>query len=404
MAKQIYNYEAFTNKKEELQRIRSKQVRSRRRQIAFLVLGILCLGILIYIIFNSRCEYYYYKNEEKTEDNGSVAYQAFASGYLKYSRNGIEYQKKLGKSEWNIALSYTHPFLVTSDSYAVLGDKGENTLLLFNKNGKVRQLTLQYPLVQATVSNQGIMEVILEGEDKNYIQVYGKDGKLIADMRSSLDGTGYPVTAAISPDGTQMAVSYCAVRGAQYQTSISFYDFSTQLQSDDVTLKGGFNYEETLIPKISFLDNNTVAAFGNNTTFFYNIKEKPKLKKKIRFKKQIQSVFEGENYVGYILDNTENPEQGKYELLLYNKKGRRKLKRVLDMNYDTISMYGKEIIATSDNECTIINQRGSILFQGELNGNSIQSIIPAKGWRTYQVVFHDKIVEMKLSFWKKGNS
>lgn len=58
----------------------------------------------------------------------------------------------------------------------------ENSLILFNKNGKVKELTLKYPLVQATVSDQGIIEVILEGTNSNYIQVYAKNGRLIADM------------------------------------------------------------------------------------------------------------------------------------------------------------------------------------------------------------------------------
>lgn len=56
--------------------------------------------------------------------------------------------------------------------------------------------------------------------------------------------------------------------------------FSRQLQSDDVTLKGGFDYESALIPKLSFVDKNTVAAFGNSATYFYNIEDTPKVKKR----------------------------------------------------------------------------------------------------------------------------
>ena len=57
------------------------------------------------------------------------------------------------------------------------------------------------------------------------------------------------------------------------------------------------------------------------------------------------------------------------------------------------------IIAVSENECTILNIKGNILFQGELEGNGIESIMPAKGWRTYHVIFRDKIVKMMLKFW-----
>lgn len=393
MEKQVYNFKALTE-------IRKR--RERNRRIKIVVAAILIVGILIvlYVLSTSRCEYYTYKNKTDTEENVDVSYETFADGYLKYSSNGIEFQKEFGRSQWNVALSYTHPFLAKSDSYAVLGDKGENNLILFNKKGKVKELTLKYPLIQATVSDQGIMEVVLEGTSSNYIQVYTKNGELIADMRSSVDETGYPVTAAISPDGTQLAVSYYSISGAGSKTSVVFYDFSRQLQSDDVTLKGGFDYEDTLIPKLSFVDKSTVAAFGSKATYFYNIEDTPKVDKEIKFTKDIESIFENDKYIGYILDNSDEPEGGKYILQVYNKKGSKKLERKLDMNYDSVVMWGKEIIAVRESECTILNVKGNILFQGELDGDVIESIMPAKGWRTYHVIFRDKVVEMKLQFWK----
>ena len=69
------------------------------------------------------------------------------------------------------------------------------------------------------------------------------------------------------------------------------------------------------------------------------------------------------------------------------------------MNYDTIRMLGNQIIAYRDNECTIINTKGKILFQEALEGNGIASILPAFGWRSYYVVFRDRSVKMCLRFW-----
>lgn len=399
MEKQVYDFEWFAKEKE-----RQKQAQKKRRRRNIIIAALLLAGILVvsYILSSSRCQYYVYKDETDTEENVDVSYETFADGYLKYSGNGIEYQKTFGRSQWNVALSYTHPFLVKSDSYALLGDKGENNLILFNENGKVRELTLKYPIVQATVSNQGIMEVILEGTNSNYIQVYNKKGELIADMRSSVEETGYPVSAAISPNGTQLVVSYYSIEGTTAKTSIAFYDFSRQLQSDDVTLKGGFDYEGIIIPKISFIDDNTVAAFGGKTTYFYNIEDTPKVKNEVKFTSDIESTFESDKYIGYVLNNTETPEKGKYILQIYNKKGAKKKECKLDMNYDSIQIWGKQIIATRENECTILDIKGNVLFQGELEGNTIESIMPTKGWRTYHVIFRDKIVKMQLQFWKSG--
>ena len=70
------------------------------------------------------------------------------------------------------------------------------------------------------------------------------------------------------------------------------------------------------------------------------------------------------------------------------------------MNYDTIRMIGKEIFAVRDNECTILNTKGRVLFQEKLDGSSIETIMPASGFRTYHVIFRDKVVKMSLRFWE----
>lgn len=44
------------------------------------------------------------------------------------------------------------------------------------------------------------------------------------------------------------------------------------------------------------------------------------MRRKTEFDQQIQSVFENEDYVGYIINNSANPEKGKYILQVYNKR------------------------------------------------------------------------------------
>ena len=104
MEKQVYNFEALT-------KIRKKREKNRRIKMIMAAVCIVAVLIVLYILSSSRCEYYVYKDKTDTEDNVDVSYETFADGYLKYSSNGIEFQKKFGRSEWNVALSYVHPFL-----------------------------------------------------------------------------------------------------------------------------------------------------------------------------------------------------------------------------------------------------------------------------------------------------
>lgn len=399
MAKKIYNFEIFTNKKDQLRKIHKRQSQKEWVKRIFIIVILLFVFAILYILNNSRCGYYIYKEETQTENNANIKYETFVDGYIKYGQNGIEYQKTFGVAEWNIPVTFQNPFLVKAEPYVLLGDKNGNTLMLFDKNGKVRDFTVRYPVVQASVSEQGTIQVILQGEGSNFIQLYDKEGNIVADMRSSVDETGYPLTAAISPDGTKLVVSYLSIDGMSAKTTLAFYDFSQQLKTDGVSLMGGFDYEDFLIARLHFIDNKTVAAIGDTTTYYYNIANEPEQTQEIAFEQNIQSIFIGEDYIGYVLDNSENPDEGKYRIRLYNKSGKKKLDTDIDMDYDSIEIRGKEIIAVQNNSCTILNTSGKILFQEELEGTSIEAVLPVKGWRTYQVVFQDKIVKMKLRFW-----
>ena len=83
MAKQIYNYELFTNKKDELAKIRKKAARNRRIKILLLALILAGTAIVAYILFNSKCNYYTYKDKVDTEDSGDVSYEE-QNGILHY--------------------------------------------------------------------------------------------------------------------------------------------------------------------------------------------------------------------------------------------------------------------------------------------------------------------------------
>ena len=111
-----------------------------------------------------------YKEETETENNANVKYETFANGYIKYGQNGIEYQRNFGVADWNIPVSFQNPFLVKAEPYILLADKGGNTLMLFNASGKVRDFTVRYPVVQASVSEQGTIEVFLQGGRSNFIR------------------------------------------------------------------------------------------------------------------------------------------------------------------------------------------------------------------------------------------
>ena len=406
MAKKIYNYELFTNKKEKLRRFQKSRLRKNRMRL-LVAAGVALFALFILLLVNgSRCEYYVFKNVSDAEENGDVSYIPFSEGYIKYSTNGIEYQKRLGTAEWNSPVSSSHPFVVTSKNYALLGDRGGNTIMLFDGKGEVKRFTLKYPLVSASVSDTGITEVILGGERNSYLQVYDKELSLIAEFRTSVGDMGFPMSAAISPDGTRLAVSFFQINGMKTKSSVVFYDLSLEVPVEESAeteeLSAGFNYDDIMIPRLEFLNKNTLVATGDGTAFFYRVSAEPTETAKVEFEKTIESVFSGKGKIGFVLDNTDDPD-GRYEVALYNSRGSQTMSMKVDMNYETIEMYGNEIYAYRGNVCTILSTSGRIIYQGTLDGGTIQAIVPIRGWRTYRVIFRDKTADMHLRFWSSEN-
>src|SRR5699024_11433569 len=102
--------------------------------------------------------------------------------------------------------------------------------------------------------------------------------------------------------------------GISTRTTVALYYIRQQIRTDGVSLLGGFEYEDSLIARLHFVDDNTLVAFGDTVTYYYNVSHEPEVKKEVAFEEEIQSIFIGDDYIGYVLDNSENPEEGRYRL------------------------------------------------------------------------------------------
>ncbi len=397
------------NKTENIKKRRAKQGNNTQKEndkVMKYFIGIVVVALIIfvaYVVHNSRCIYYQYIKVEDTDDNSDVSYEEFKNGFIKYNSSGIEFQKDFGESVWNESVSLHHPIFSKSENYVLVADLGGNQFTVYNETGKVSQVKLKYPILQANISNQGICQVIIEADQTNMVQVYDKNGEMLVDAKASLGERGYPITAAISPDGTKLAISYYALEAMTTRTTISVYDLSSKKKEDADALIKEFTYESEMAPKLYFNSDSSLIACADTSLHFYQVSETVKEAKKISLKSEIESVFEWGDYLGVIYDNSNNVEEERYKICVYDLNGEVKMEKILDMNYEKIQVREKQLFAIYKNECTIMDIRGRILFQGELEGGGIAAILPAGGFRSYHVIFNDRAVKMRLQFWKGNN-
>lgn len=367
---------------------------SRRKKLAFFVVLIVVAvaGIVIYVMLHKEYKGYRVVKSAETDYENTASYVQFAGNLLKYTPDGVSYINANGDTVWSAGINMLMPMAVTSGDYAVIADMSGNSVCVFNASGQVSSLTMPYTICDVDVAKQGAFAVMLESDKTNYVNLYDKNGNAIYEMQTTLDKSGYPLDMTISDDGRKLFTSYINIAGNSVQDNLAAYNFGDVGQNSNADrMVGGYMFENEVVPKVEFIDNDTVAAFGTNTISIYDMKEKPSFKTDIKFDNEIRSVFYNKNYIGVIQDNQDGTSEHMYNIQVYDLKGNKKFEDYIDFSYSNVYAADKEIIISGGNNCLIYRKDGSVKFNGTLAGN-INSVVPS-GNRLEYIVVYDTVTE-----------
>ena len=390
----------YVNGSEETQEHNKRVQReiSRRKKIVFFAVLIVAAvaGIVIYIMLHKEYKGYKVVKSAETNYENTASYVQFAGNLLKYTPDGVSYINANGDTVWSAGINMLMPMAVTSGDYAVIADMSGNSVCVFNTSGQVSSLTMPYAICDVDVASQGAFAVMLESDKTNYVNLYDKNGNAVYEMQTTLDKSGYPLDMTISDDGRKLFTSYINIAGNSVQDNLAAYNFGDVGQNSNADrMVGGYMFENEVVPKVEFIDNDTVAAFGTNTISIYDMKEKPSFKTDIKFENEIRSVFYNKDYIGVIQDNQEENSEHMYKVQVYDLKGNKKFDDYIDFPYSNVYAADKEIIISGGNNCLIYRKDGSVKFDGTLSGN-INSIVPSGNHLEYIVVYDTVTETIKL--------
>lgn len=372
------------------------QKRSLRMKSAAAVLILIALVAAIAFVnsvINKEYKGYRVINSTETNYENTASYIQFSGNLLKYTPDGVSYINRNGDTVWSAGINMKMPIAVARGNYAVVADLNGNAVSVFSNEGQVSSLTMPYTICDVDVAKQGAFAVVLESDKTNYIKLYDKNGKDIYELQTTIDKSGYPIDIAISEDGKKLFTSYINMNGTTITNSLAAYNFGDVGQNANADrMVGGYMFDSQVIPKVSFVSNDMVVAFGTNEVNIYAMKEKPGEKAKIKFDVEIQSVFYSEKYIGVIIKN-DNPEDNYlYKVKVYDLKGKLKFEYDLDFNYDNIFAGKNEFIISGGSDVLIMRKNGNVKFKGNLTGR-IVNIVPT-GNRLEYVVTYDNATEI----------
>lgn len=377
--------------------------------IFLLVVILIAVGAGVYMNRTTYYNDYEVLSSAESSNTTQMDYLAYNGSLIKYSKEGISYLDKEGNSVWMESYSMKQPKAVVSGEYIAVADLNGNNVYIFNASGKVSMEETPYKICTVDVARQGVFAVILENETEDFIEIYDKNGGTIAEMRTTIADSGYPLDIALSEDGQKLMTSYITIQGIKAQNTIAAYNFGDVGQNETDRLVGGFNnLESTIVPKLEFLNNDTVCAFGDNRFIVYSMKEKPSEKAVIKdFQGEIQSIFYNSRYIGVVEENTGTAEEGqetadasRYRLRVFDTNGNQKFAKELNFSYKNIYATENEIIIVGDSESRIYDFTGKLKFSYEFAKN-VNNIVPTGVNNKYIIVYDNSTEIVKLRYTKE---
>lgn len=157
--------------------LQTQQRRARRKKILLSSLaGIVVTAVIIFILaklyFNHSYDGYLVEQSISIKDSSAMQYLPYAGGVIRYSRDGVSAMGASGKDLWNGSYDMDRPAVDTCGTSAVVADIGGKSLYVHTEKGQGTEMSMDYEILQASISGQGVVAVMLEDTDSNMIHVY----------------------------------------------------------------------------------------------------------------------------------------------------------------------------------------------------------------------------------------
>ena len=369
------------------------QKRKRWKKTGIIAGSILAVSIGIYLLINLQT-YTSVRTVDTYPVSGAASneYKQFADGVLKYSRDGISYLDQKGSEVWNQPYQIQNPVVDVNETSGAVADKGGNAILVFNEEGLRGEIETDLPIERISVSEQGIVSVILIDESSSQILCYDAAGNILVEHKTSVNGTGYPMDAALSPDGEILQVLYLYTQDGTITSRVAYYNFGQEGESETDHQVTEQEYKDVVMADGFFMNQSVSAAVGDNMLTIFRGKSVPEEAVKVEIDKEIKSVFHSQKYIGMILKN-----EGKegYELRLYNDRGQMAMSEDFSGDYSNVKICGSQVIMYDGKNCSIFTRGGIQKFEGEMNSNILE-IFPVAGVNKYIVMNENGMEVVRL--------
>ncbi len=377
--------------KEKLEKNRIRRIRQR------VIIAVLAACIISgFVLYNKLHTFEDYTIIESFENNVSAGtkYEAVGKNIYRYNSDGVSCVTRENEVKWSITYNMQAPIADVSGTTMAIAEQQGNQVYVVNEDGLVGSFEALLPILKIRVSNQGVVAVVLEEEDITWVNLYRPDGTLIADDKTTVAESGYPLDVDISPDGERLVVSYLGMDEGIMSSDVVFYNFGDAGESSNNYVVSRETLVDTVVPEVYFTGNSTAVAVSDNGFSVFRGSSTPKLSVQKEFEEEIISTFHDDDRIGFLFRSTD--EEHDYRLELYNYRGKKKTSRNIDAEFDEIRIRNGQILMYSDSECHIFTMSGTKRFESPYE-KEIVDIFYFSEYRKYLVITRDSFDRIRIS-------
>lgn len=366
-----------------------------RRRAALLVFIALVIGG--FVLYNRMYTYtdYVIVDSYENEVAAGSKYEAVGKNIYRYNSDGVSCVSLKNELKWSITYNMQAPIAdVCGDTMAIAEQQGTQVYVV-NKEGLVGNFETLLPILKVRVSKQGVVAVVLQEEDVTWVSLYSPDGTSIANDKTTVARSGYPLDIDLSPDGQKLAVSYLGIQEGIVTSRVVFYHFGAAGQSETDHIVSSESYTETVIPEIYFTDNSRAVAVADNGFMVFKGSDAPKQSAAVSFEEEIVSAFHDGSRIGFLFRNTDTEQEYPYRMELYNYSGRRKASRGIEADFDKIKIQNGQILMYSDDHCDVFLTSGGKRFSSAYE-KEIVDLFYFSEFRKYMVITQDSFDRIRV--------
>ncbi len=362
-------------KKQEGKPDRSAEMAIFRHRLGKVLRVAIVVAILIAVIALMNRDYqnktyddYDILEKSVRQDSDTSEYLAYNGHVLKYSRDGAEAFDGTDKILWNVTYEMQDPRVATCGDFVAMGDEQGTEIIVTDSAERLTRIETKLPVLNFCVTKTGVVAVVLEDAGASWIRLYDREGAELASIRSSMAESGYPIDISLSDSGILLAVAYVRVDGEKLKSSVAFYNFGDVGANESDHYMSGYDFEDTLIPRVKFLNDSSAFAVGDNRFILFSGDQKPEKKFEYDFETEIEGVYYGQERV--VLIRRAVGDEG-YMADVYNVAGELLLSQQFALEYSDVQVTKDRLIVYNESRCLIYNMKGKVKFDGAFDDSTL---------------------------------